>query len=212
MSDHYETLGVSRDASKEEIKKAHRKKVKAEHPDAGGDPEKFMLIQIAYEVLTDDERRERYDKGEPDPPSIIQEAFTFVANMFKTLIDKSDESMICVDIVGRMVGIVAMEKDNVKKQVRTWEKRIKLYEQMTKRLTFKGNKRPNILTGLLNRELQGFRNAIKQAEKQIEMLTLATEIIKEYEFEPESPMTSNRAANSFTQKASFGGPFFTQGW
>jgi len=58
----YELIGVPQTASTDEIKKAFRKKALKEHPDKGGDPEKFKEITVAYEVLSDPEKRELYDK------------------------------------------------------------------------------------------------------------------------------------------------------
>merc|ERR1711939_990721 len=59
--DFYEVLGVSRDATDKDIKKAFRKLSIKEHPDKGGDKEKFQQIQRAYEVLSDEELRLVYD-------------------------------------------------------------------------------------------------------------------------------------------------------
>lgn len=61
MTDHYNTLGVSRDASPEEIKKAYRKLAIKHHPDRGGDEEEFKKINEAYSVLSDPERKHAYD-------------------------------------------------------------------------------------------------------------------------------------------------------
>jgi molecular chaperone DnaJ len=58
----YDKLGVSKDASKQDITKAYRKLSLEHHPDRPtGNEEKFKEISQAYEVLTDDERRKRYD-------------------------------------------------------------------------------------------------------------------------------------------------------
>ena len=62
MSDLYELLGVSRDASSDEIKRAYRRRARELHPDAGGDEEAFKQITHAYEVLSDPDRRARYDR------------------------------------------------------------------------------------------------------------------------------------------------------
>lgn len=60
--DYYKTLGVSRDATQEEIKKAFRKKARTSHPDAGGDEEQFKELNEAYEVLSDEKKRKLYDQ------------------------------------------------------------------------------------------------------------------------------------------------------
>lgn len=65
-NDYYKTLGVSREASDDEIRKAYKKLVRQYHPDARpGDKEaaeQFKKIQEAYEVLSDPEKREQYDR------------------------------------------------------------------------------------------------------------------------------------------------------
>jgi curved DNA-binding protein len=59
--DHYNTLGVPRDASQEDIKKAYRKLAMQHHPDKGGDPNEFQKISEAYETLSDGAKRLVYD-------------------------------------------------------------------------------------------------------------------------------------------------------
>lgn len=60
--DYYEVLGVSKDASADEIKKAFRKAAIAHHPDRGGDEAKFKEVNEAYEVLKDPTKKQRYDQ------------------------------------------------------------------------------------------------------------------------------------------------------
>jgi molecular chaperone DnaJ len=63
--DFYDILGVSRDASEEEIQEAYRKKAREYHPDVSDEPdaeEKFKKVKKAKEVLTDEEKRRAYDQ------------------------------------------------------------------------------------------------------------------------------------------------------
>ena len=62
MTNLYDTLGVAKNASADEIKKAYRTLAREHHPDSGGDETKFKEIQGAYDVLSDPEKRRQYDQ------------------------------------------------------------------------------------------------------------------------------------------------------
>jgi curved DNA-binding protein len=65
--DHYTTLGVSKTASPEEIKKAYRKLASQHHPDKGGDTVMFQKIEEAYRTLSDPNLKAQYDNPAPGP-------------------------------------------------------------------------------------------------------------------------------------------------
>jgi molecular chaperone DnaJ len=68
--DYYKSLGVEKNASKEDIKRAFRKLAHEHHPDKGGNAEKFKEVSEAYSVLSDDSKRAQYDAyGSAGPTS-----------------------------------------------------------------------------------------------------------------------------------------------
>lgn len=65
----YDVLGLTKDATTDDVKKAYRKLAREHHPDKGGDAEKFKKVQEAYEVLSDPQKRENFDRfGTPEAP------------------------------------------------------------------------------------------------------------------------------------------------
>ena len=62
MKDYYQILGVSREASQDDIKKAYYNLAHKHHPHKGGDEKKFKEINEAYQVLSNKEKREQYDR------------------------------------------------------------------------------------------------------------------------------------------------------
>ena len=92
---HYETLDVAPDATLADIKAAFRRLASQHHPDRGGDTARAAAINDAYAVLSDSERRARYDAGLgdalPPSPEEIQRA-------------KAMHSFLSQDVISAMLG------------------------------------------------------------------------------------------------------------
>lgn len=89
MIDYYSTLGVSRTATQDEIKRAFRRLASQHHPDKGGDTAKFQEIQAAYDTLGDSAKRSQYDNPRPQfnnfgHPGGPQFDFDTIFNVFGT--------------------------------------------------------------------------------------------------------------------------------
>ena len=86
MKNYYKILNVNNNANKQDIKRAYRNLAVKYHPDKGGSEEKFKEISEAYEILSDDNKRYKYDNN-----SILE---TYVAknpyDLFEEIINKSD--------------------------------------------------------------------------------------------------------------------------
>lgn len=88
MADHYAILGVSRQASQEEIKRAYRKLARELHPDANADDpdavERFKAVTHAYEVLSDPQKKQRYDMFGDERAASGMGGFGDISDIFST--------------------------------------------------------------------------------------------------------------------------------
>lgn len=96
--DYYGILGVNKNATKEEIKKAYRKLSKEHHPDKGGNEDKFKEINEAYQVLSDDNKRNQYDNPKINYYNKIQENYEMMREMQRKEYIKQNYGNKLVDI------------------------------------------------------------------------------------------------------------------
>lgn len=106
--DLYQALGVDREASAADIKAAYRRLVRTHHPDAGGDPDEFVRITTAYNVLEDVETRKAYDLsgeyGDENPLEAQMRVIHHIASMFERILTDLERPPEEFDIVAAMNG------------------------------------------------------------------------------------------------------------
>lgn len=187
----YEVLGVARDATLADIRKAYRKHVKTTHPDTGGDPEAFRLLALAADVLSDPERRKRYDEtGEFD--NAVDNTDAQAIGVIDSLLNRivQDESASSRDIIAWMRSRIEDDVAEANRYIADMSGHEKRLIALAKRIT----KRPK--NDIVGRALQGkievVATAIKGARRNIVALKRADDMLKDYAFDPE-PMKSHGA-------------------
>lgn len=191
MDDLYAELGVARDATLADIRKAYRKLVKTTHPDTGGDPEAFRRLTLAHDVLSDPERRKRYDEtGEFD--NAVDNTDAQAIGVIDSLLNRivQDESASSRDIIAWMRSRIEDDVAEANRYIADMSGHEKRLIALAKRIT----KRPK--NDIVGRALQGkievVATAIKGARRNIVALKRADDMLKDYAFDPE-PMKSHGA-------------------
>lgn len=180
--DLYETLKIKKDADQSEIKKAYRTFSKKHHPDCGGDEEKFKEISYAYKILSDPEKRKRYDAGETDfskTKTIKDQALDGLLQLFAQILQNipafDDRSMLkemnqSVHNAIRECKVGAFET----------KKQIGYLKNNLKRIKAKNNK-PNFFEGAINQAIQLQGQNRKKIAKNLRIGRESLRILKDYE-------------------------------
>lgn len=96
MSSYYDILGVAKNSSDGDIKKAYRKLALKHHPDKGGDQQKFKEISEAYDVLSNPEKRQQYDRFGKDG---LEKGFGDPFNMFASMFRREQKCNIIDQVI-----------------------------------------------------------------------------------------------------------------
>ncbi len=188
----YMILGVERDATPEEIKKAYRALSKIHHPDVGGDPEEFRKLQEAYDCLMDDAKRKRYDEfgfipgGEEERHALV--VINTLCMVFDSIAESvTPEQMEKYDLIGIMQKAIK-EKIRVHEQFciainMRLKKNEKLQSVLEARLKRKATKpSPNFFLATIEKRIKVIQEELGGAEYQLRVAKDMEVAINEYDF------------------------------
>lgn len=145
----YEILGVDKDTSVENIKVKYRQLASENHPDKGGDAEKFKLISLAYQILIDPIKRKSYDHNGIffADSSIYNESIEHLRRIFNNQINVHDPDL------GDLIFAMRTEAEASKKHLTTSLDQIKKLlvklQKVKKKLKMK-QKSENLLLSMLD--------------------------------------------------------------
>lgn len=180
MSDLYAALELERGADAADVKRAYRKKAQEHHPDKGGDKERFQVVKSTYEVLSDPDRRKRYDEtgetGQQHDPR--EEMLGILAQLMMTIIDKVDvdHTNVIETMRAQISGVQAQHSQSIENN----RKRIRVRERALKRLKAKTGE--NILASMLRADIMATEAAIQRIEGEQEKVKAMLALLDDYEY------------------------------
>ena len=193
----YKTLGVKKGASKKDMKKAYRKKAQEAHPDAGGSDKKFHALTTAYSVLSDDERREKYDEdGTTDqkmPDSVLKSAVEALIMIFQDGINEilrspKPEKILSTDVTSIIEKNLFDKIRQKKAEQKNHSKKIKILEKALKKIDDSERFNNMILAGPIASNLSQAKKCKSSLVFDLKVLAKAVVICRklDYDFDSES--------------------------
>ena len=179
----YNDLGVPKSATLEEIRMAYRKKAQKAHPDKGGSESEFRQLQQAYDILSDPERKARYDQtGETHQgPTLESQALSYVAALLPKILDSVlDASRL--PLIDKLKEAANADIARMKADKQQGERIVAKRREALKRLS------PGILSAMIETEIGIIEAKIKSIDNQITVLNLAIKIISDHSYQSESSM------------------------
>lgn len=175
---HYEVLGVPRNASQAEVKKAFRERAWRAHPDRGGSPETMTALNKAYDVLMDPELREQYDRTGDDRvlATLDYMARDAVMNAVMQLIDTEHDQ----DIVAAMVAGFTARQDEIGRDLSTIPGRIARMQRRAQRVRAKGQ--ANLVQMIVAQRVAQLDKVRQDLEGSLPIIARALEMVAEHEW------------------------------
>lgn len=195
----YEDLGVAPDADKATIQRAYRRAAQRAHPDKpGGSDEAFQRIALAYGVLSDEAKRERYDRtGESSDAAMEQQAEATIAGMFQNMVDAADIDHD--DIVEAMTVQIRQKIAGFRDDIDKAKAAIKKYQRVLRRIKHTGAGK-NILAGTVRARIHNLEIGINLNAENIVFAEVVAAMLKDYGYEvdQEKPMRPTPFVSMFT--------------
>jgi len=176
----YDILGIDKETSAEDIKKAFKSKSKVLHPDTGGSPETFNNLKKAFDILTDPAKRSLYDEyGVDDSLDIENEARLVAAQIVVAALDGLPDC--CDNIDEEIIKIFSRCLNDLEVQERHAQK---ARDKLQRRLDAIQKKPVNdFLTGEIIRVIGSHDKAMKHAQLNYRIHDTALKLVKEYKFD-----------------------------
>lgn len=190
MENLYAMLGLTPNATHDDVRAAYRKASKTAHPDAGGTAEAFAEIQLAHDILTDEDLRARYDRtGDCTlrAPEGMQEAQ--ILNYTMSLMDHALRMIGDVEInslTAVMKDLLSNNRKQAEVDISGHTKQLKRLQMVLKRTTAKKDQ-PNKLGILLAQQIAVCDANIAQLNANLEIIDGVAKLIDQHDYAVDKP-------------------------
>lgn len=192
----YETLGLDKHCTSEQIKNAYKNMAKQHHPDKGGDPKKFALVKTSYDTLKDKKKRQEYDDhGVIDDGAVQSKDEVAAGRLRQIFLNVLKQGIVeylgTVDIIMHMRSQILHLMNPVENsltQARYGKEKTQIALKIVeKRLKRKGQK-PNFLLDMLRHGLTESDQQIFQINKELKIYGDMLDMLEEfsYDYEPKA--------------------------
>lgn len=210
----YEVLGVQRTADKATIKRAFRKLAARQHPDHGGDRDKFERLRFAYDVLHDDLRRAEYDRTGKAAPLGADNSLVPVLTRIGTILDMALQALDqnkkqpkSVDLIVVMVDILDEHQKERAEMLPRVHRIMEIYRSLLGR--FKVDDGENRMEAMIRGKIASGEAQIAQLEGLANLDRSVREFLKRYGFNYELPLPAPQTVQYFGLRQ--GGVFYGLG-
>lgn len=192
--DPYAELGVPKNADAAAIKRAYRKKAKSTHPDAGGKAEAFERVHKANLVLSDPDRRAKFDAtGEVDETAaetVEGKAMALIAGFLAGVLD-GDIDPTAIDLVSFLTERIRDELTKLEAKLAPMRRAVARAKRVE--LKFKRKRQgQNMLARMVESHRKTLEQVITQGAKQREIGETALALVADYTYDADKPAPKPR--------------------
>lgn len=192
MNNPYDTLGVDKDATQDQIKKAYRKKAMKSHPDHGGDQAEFTAIAIAYRIIGDPDERAHFDRTgkQREANQRFRQACDIIGKFFCDIMQNRIDTIASgrTDPIREVLAKLDTATGIERTKMAECELHIKKQKKVLKRIIRDGTKAgPSIIEGIMENMIHNFEDQIAYSKESLEVIAEARAILEPYTFKRETP-------------------------
>jgi curved DNA-binding protein CbpA len=184
----YDTIGVDKKATLEDIKTAFRKRAKEMHPDKGGNEKEMSALTKAYGILSDEQKREHYDKtGQEDQGDNENKAISIMLQEWAKCISQAIDSKktTSINLQRRVQEGLKKQLSNVRENRSKYSEVLKGMKAVRERVKNKGNHKM-LVEQMIDQQIAQTNTTITHIDNDEKLLIQAIAINDEYDYEHEA--------------------------